>query len=125
MIDQIARIAKTSPHLELLVLHGSRARGDAHARSDWDFAFIGAPGFDADDLLARLAEAVRTDVLDLANLNRASGLLRFNVASSGFAVFESAPGAFDQFRLNAISAWLDMAGALGPAYDDRLERLVK
>lgn len=125
MIDQIGKVAKTAPNLKLLVLHGSRARGDAHARSDWDFAFIGGPGFDADDLMARLAEALHTDTVDLADLSRASGLLRFNVASDGVAVFESTPGSFEQFRLDAISAWLDMAGALGPAYDDRLERLAK
>jgi len=125
VIDQIAKVAKSAPNLKLLVLHGSRARGDAHARSDWDFAFISGPGFDADGLAARLAEALHTDTLDLADLGRASGLLRFNVANDGVAVFEHKPGAFEQFRLDAISSWLDMSAVLGPAYDDRLERLAK
>lgn len=123
--DEIQRAARAARGLKLLVLHGSRARGDAHARSDWDFAFIDDAGFDADTLLARLGEAVHSDTVDLADLNRASGLLRFNVARDGIAIFEGQPGLFEQFRLDAISAWLDMAGALDPAYDDRLERLAK
>lgn len=44
--------------LRLLVLHGSRARGDHHAHSDWDFAYQAAPGFDVDGLLTSLVEAV-------------------------------------------------------------------
>lgn len=38
----IAELAATMPGLGLLVLHGSRARGDAHQRSDWDFAYLRA-----------------------------------------------------------------------------------
>lgn len=123
--DEIRRVTRAARGLKLLVLYGSRARGDAHTRSDWDYAFIGEPGFDADGLMAKLAEARRTDTLDLADLTRASGLLRFNVARDGVAIFEDQPGLFEQFRLDAIFAWLDMAGALGPAYADRLERLAK
>lgn len=123
--DEIRRAAKAAPGLQLLVLHGSRARGDAHNRSDWDFAFVAGPGFDARGLLAQLGEAVHTDALDLADLDRASGLLRFNAASDGIAVHEHEPGAFERFRLDAITAWLDMAAVLGPAYEARLERLSK
>lgn len=125
MTARIRSAATAMPRLRLLVLHGSRARGTAHARSDWDFAFLGDPGFDADDLLARLAEAVHTDTLDLADLDRASGLLRFNAASGGTAMFENVPGVFEQFRLDAISAWCDMAPVLGPAYDENLARLAR
>lgn len=125
MTDEIRRAAQAAPGLKLLVLHGSRARGEARDTSDWDFAFIGGPGFDADRLLAKLGEAAATDTLDLADLDRASGLLRFNAASDGIAVHEDEPGAFERFRLDAISAWLDMAAVLGPAYDARLERLAK
>ena len=123
--DEIRRAAKAAPGLRLLVLHGSRARGHAREHSDWDFAFRGEPGFDADALLVQLAEAVDSDALDLADLDRASGLLRFGAASDGIAVFESEPGAFAQFRLDSISNWCDMAPVLGPAYDDRLARLAR
>ena len=123
--DEIRRAAEAAPGLTLLVLHGSRARGDAHETSDWDFAFVAEPQFDPDALMARLGEATHADTLDLADLNRASGLLRYNAARDGIAVYERESGAFEQFQLDAISAWLDMAAVLGPAYDDRLERLAK
>lgn len=123
MLDEIRKTAETIPGLKLLVLHGSRARGKSHPHSDWDFAFSADPEFDADALLAKLGEAVHSDTVDLADLNRASGLLRFNAANNGIAAYEREPGTFGQFRLDAISAWLDMAAVLGPAYDARLERL--
>lgn len=123
--DEIRRAAKATLGLRLLVLHGSRATGKSAMHSDWDFAFIGELGLDVNGLQARLGEAAKSDSIDLADLDRASGLLRFNAASDGFAVFEREPGAFRQFRLDAISAWLDMAAVLGPAYEARLERLAK
>lgn len=125
IVNKIRRAAKEAGGLILLVLHGSRATGTNHAHSDWDFAFVGDAAFDADTLLARLGEAVHSDAIDLADLSRASGLLRFNVASDGIVVFERLPGTFDQFRLDAISTWLDMVPVLGPAYDARLEQLGK
>lgn len=121
--DDIRKAATAAPGLRLLVLHGSRARGDARPGSDWDFAYLATPEFDADALLANLGEVVRSDAVDLADLSRASGLLRFNAASDGIAMYESESGAFEQFQLDAISTWLDMAAVLGPAYDERLERL--
>ncbi|MGE0462852.1 MAG: nucleotidyltransferase domain-containing protein [Vicinamibacterales bacterium] len=65
------------------MLHGSRARGDAHAGSDWDFAYRGDAGFDPDALLARLADHLRADRIDLVDLDRAGALLAF--ASRGTA----------------------------------------
>jgi predicted nucleotidyltransferase len=44
------------PGLGLLVLYGSRARGGAHERSEWDFGYLAAREFDADGLVARLAD---------------------------------------------------------------------
>lgn len=123
--DEMRKAAKAAPGLKLLVLHGSRARGDARPGSDWDFAYLASPVFDADALLANLGEAIRSDAVDLADLSRASGLLRYNAASDGIAVYERDSGAFEQFQLDAISAWLDMAVVLGPAYDERMERLAR
>ncbi|MFA5909015.1 MAG: hypothetical protein WC815_09590 [Vicinamibacterales bacterium] len=60
-----------------------------------------------------------------ARRGRGRSSLRFNAASGGIAVYESESGAFEQFLLDAISAWLDMAAVLGPACDERMERLAK
>lgn len=57
-LDAIRRVAPAFPGLSLLVLHGSRARGDAHALSDWDVAYEWTGGFDPDALLATLIAPV-------------------------------------------------------------------
>ena len=71
VVTQVAGL----PGLRLLVLHGSRARGQAHAGSDWDFAYLADPGFDADELLMRLVEGIGADRVDLADLGRAGEAL--------------------------------------------------
>jgi predicted nucleotidyltransferase len=54
-LAEVARLADDEPHLRLLLLYGSRARGDAHARSDWDFGYLADPEFDALALEQRIA----------------------------------------------------------------------
>lgn len=117
-----ARAAEESRGLRLLVLHGSRARGTAHGLSDWDFAYLADSDFDPDALLGRLSEELASDSIDLADLSRASGLLRFKAASDGFLLFEREPGLFDRFRLDAITAWCDMEPILSRAYEAQLTR---
>jgi predicted nucleotidyltransferase len=121
----VARTAGESRGLRLLVLHGSRARGTAHGLSDWDFAYLSDADFDPDALLARLSEELASDSVDLADLSRASGLLRFKVAGDGLLLFERDPGLFDRFRLDAITAWCDMEPILGRAYEAQLTRLAR
>jgi len=111
----VAGIAQ-QPGLRLLVLHGSRARGDAHAQSDWDFAYSAEQGFDVDGLLALLVESLGADRVDLADLDRAGALLRHRVASDGVALYEEAPGNFQTFQIEAARIWCDLAPVLEPAY---------
>ncbi len=117
-----AQAAEKAAGLRLLVLHGSRARGDARGDSDWDLAFLADSTFDPDDLLARLGEELATDQLDLADLSRASALLRFKTASEGVPLYEREPGLFDRFQLEAVSTWCDMEPVLTRAYDAQLAR---
>ena len=79
------------PGLCLLVLHGSRGRGDAGPRSDWDFAYLADGQLDPTELLARLTVAVGTDAVDLADLSTTSALLRFRAARDGVALLERPP----------------------------------
>ena len=81
--------------------------------------------FDADTLLARLGEELATNSIDLADLSRASALLRFKAASDGFLLFERDPGTFDQFRLDAVASWCDMEPVLRRAYDTQLSNLTR
>lgn len=121
MVPDLAAVAGGTAGLRLLLLHGSRARGDHRPDSDWDFAYLADAAFDADGLLARLTETLGSDKVDLADLSRASGLLRFKAASEGHAVYEAEPGEFDTFRLAATTAWCDMEPVLRRAFDARLE----
>ena len=108
------------------MLFGSRARGDARPRSDWDLGFI-ADGagerFDADDFLARLVSFLGSENVDLVDLRRAGALLRFRAARDGLPLHEAKPDAFARFRLDAVSFFCDAEPVRRRAWDARLARL--
>ena len=122
---RLARLVESGSHpeLRLLVLFGSRARGDAQEGADWDFGFLGDPAFDADALLGELMAALQADRVDLVDLGRAGGQVRFRVARDGRLVYERSPGEFQRFWFEAVSFWCDVAPVLEPAYEAVLSRL--
>jgi len=122
-MEQVQAAVAQTPGLDVFFLFGSRARGDAHAQSDWDFAYSGRPDLDPADLLTKLVLAVGTDRVDLVNLERASGLLRYRVARDGQLLAERTPGAADHFRLRAIEFWCDAGPLLEREYDALLADL--
>lgn len=100
------------PYLKMLVLFGSRARGDFHSQSDWDFAIL----YDDDlsknrlncnltlevcDFLNKLL-GVSNDQLDIVELNRAEALISHFVARDGKLVYEREAGEFEQFCNRAL-----------------------
>lgn len=122
-LDQIRRIAASARGLRLLMLFGSRARGDAHARSDWDFGFIATPAFDVAAFLAALVETLDSDAIDLADVERATGLLRYRIARDGYVVFEAIPRLGEQFQFDAVQFWCDAEAVLQCGYQDVLASL--
>lgn len=114
-------IRRKFPELDLLVLHGSRARAEAHPRSDWDFAYSARGPFDDLELRALLADRLRTDGIDVVDLGRAGGLLRYRAARDGKIVFERRTGEFERFTLRALRFWLDAAPAIRAGYANVLE----
>ena len=126
MTEPLARVrhlAAESPGLRLLLLHGSRARGEAHAKSDWDFAFLANPDYDVDGLLASLGEAVVADDIDLADLSRASVVLRHAVAADGVVLHEQTEGEFHAFQIAALTDWSDMEAVIRTESQALLSRL--
>ena len=119
--DIVAGLAAKAPGLELLVLHGSRARGDAGAASDWDLAYLADGRFDPDGFLADLVLGFRTDHVDLSRLSGASGLFRYRVARDGEPLFEAEDGAFARFWFDAVSFWCDAEPLLRSGYEAILE----
>ena len=119
---KLEAVARATFGLELLVLFGSRGRGDHHSASDWDFAYRGTDSLDLGMLIAELAAELGTDRVDVVDLDRAGGLLRYRAARDGVPVYEARPLAFEQFWLDAVSFWCDARHVLEPAYDAILER---
>jgi predicted nucleotidyltransferase len=119
----VADLGRRFPELRLLVLHGSRARGEGHSGSDWDFAYLADPGLDVLELRMRLSLALATDEIDLVDLKRASSVLRYRAAGEGKPILERRAGEFERFALAAILFWLDVEPVLRTAHTDLLKRL--
>jgi predicted nucleotidyltransferase len=109
------------PGLDLLVLLGSRARGDAHERSDWDVGYLGDARVDHLALLADVVAAVGTDAVDLVPLSRASAVARRDAALDGVLLGERRPGAFDAFRVSAVTYWADIEPVVREAHEAVLQ----
>jgi uncharacterized protein len=124
-LQAVVELARKTPGLDLLVLFGSRARGDSHPGSDWDFGYLAGPELDFYALLARLVLLLGTDRIDLVNLNRTNGLLRFRVAAEGKTLFESSGGVFESFAVEAISYWCDMGPIIRAGYEEILKGLAR
>lgn len=119
-VAELARVARATPGLELLLLFGSRARNDGQPGSDWDFGYLAAPNFDLPGLLAAIVETIGSDRVDLVDLSRAGGLLRYRAARDGQVVFEARPRLAEQFCLDAAQFWCDAAPVIQRGYDQVL-----
>lgn len=119
--DEVRKRAIRQRGLDLVVLFGSQPRGDATPSSDWDFAFLGDDTVDVGQLIVDLTDALtvgsRVDVVDLG---RAGGLLRYRVARDGVALFDRSGHAFEAFTIAAARFWFDAAATLNRAYDQIL-----
>ena len=122
-LDTLAMLARATPGLELLMLFGSRARGDSRPGSDWDLGYLATKEFDLPSFLGAAVEASGTDRLDLVDLERASGLLRYRAARDGQVLFELRPDLENRFRLEATRFWCDAAYVLRQGYDAVLAEL--
>ncbi len=97
--------------VELVLLFGSRARGDSGPGSDYDVGILFLPrrpkGLKE---LAEVREALGGgDQLDLVCLNTADPLLLRLAAEEGVAQYEEYPGAVEEFRLRAHKRYMDTA----------------
>lgn len=97
--------------MELVLLFGSRARGDATDRSDFDIGIVFEPGRsvgpgELEDVRRALGGG---DHLDLINLSTADPLLLRLAAEEGEPRFESQPGVIEEFRLKAHKRYMDTA----------------
>jgi predicted nucleotidyltransferase len=124
-LEAITRVATGQAGLRLLVLFGSRARGEATARSDWDLGYLADPTLDREGWLGHLVAALGTEAIDLVDLARASGLVRYRAARDAVVVFEAGDGTFASFWFDAVSYWCDMGPIIRAGYDDVLAEIAR
>ena len=119
----IQNVARTSPGLQMLVLFGSRARGEHTETSDWDLGYLADEAFDPTSFLLTLEQAAPGETFDLANLATANGVLRYHAARDGQLLFEANTGTHSKFWQQAVHYWLDMKPVLENAHAQVLTEL--
>lgn len=106
-------IAEQHPTLKLLILFGSRARGDHAPSSDWDIAYLSDPSpgkgttwFPGADLILTLSEQgqIPGDLIDLIDLSTCSDILAHFIAQEGKLIYEREPGEYERFRQQSLKA---------------------
>lgn len=123
LLQAVAAAARATVGLKLLILYGSRARGDARRSADWDFGYLADEATDVPGLLAALVEILGDDNIDLVDLDRTTGLLRFRSSCDGVLLHEAESGLFDRFRLAAARFWCENASVFEQGYEETLEAL--
>jgi predicted nucleotidyltransferase len=108
------------PYLKFLVLFGSRARGDAYERSDWDFAMFcdeearqkaiaDQPyGFLAVHNAIEDCFDIGGERMDVVDVTRCSVLIAHYVARDGQLLYERDIGTFEQFAKQALMSDLEL-----------------
>lgn len=112
----IPKIIEQIPYLKLLILFGSRARGDNFPSSDWDFALLfdeelrqqyepdgGWNYYQSWGVLQRILDLGDGEI-DWIDLKNASKLLAHEIARDGVAIYESESGIFEKFKENALKS---------------------
>ncbi len=106
--DRLAR----DPRVEAVWGFGSRARGEAGPRSDVDLAVLldRTPSLrDELRLRAEVVEELRRDDVDLAVLNLAPPLLRYEAVAAGRRLFARDEETADRFEERAARECFDTA----------------
>jgi uncharacterized protein len=131
----IPEILEQVPYLKLLVLFGSRARGD-YSSSDWDFAFLFdeelrqqyEPGggwncYRSWSILQQVL-GLGDDEIDWVDLKSASELLAHAIARDGVVIYESEPEIFSQFREANLKTDMELK-AINRELRDEIHRRLK
>ncbi|MFM2432850.1 MAG: hypothetical protein RLZZ511_4064 [Cyanobacteriota bacterium] len=117
---KIPELLEQVPYLKLLVLFGSRARGDNQASSDWDFAML----FDEDlrqqyelrggwdryrslTILQSLLD-LGDDEFDWVDLKNAPAITAHCIARDGVVLYENTEGCFESFRQTALKSQAEL-----------------
>jgi predicted nucleotidyltransferase len=93
-------------HVQILVLFGSRARGDYDEHSDWDFAVLcdRDRSHDVLTIYRTLSETygIPEDRIDVVDLDRTSELIAHHVARDGQLIYERNAETFANFQRRSL-----------------------
>ena len=106
LADKITPLAEQLPNLQMLILFGSRARGEHRPDSDWDFAVLYGERSDRKDISSLLkiytlleqAFEIPDDKIDVVDLKECSPILAHYVARDGQLLYERETGLFEGFK---------------------------
>ena len=93
--------------LKLVLLFGSSVTGNMHRRSDIDIGLLFNGDMDTLALTNRVIRLLKTDKVDVVDLNRASPLLKFSASRNCQVLFEKTPGIFSTFNSLAFRRYVD------------------
>jgi len=96
-------------NIQLIILHGSYARGNEMGKSDIDIGILSREKFDLNNQLNILNDfgEVFGDKFDPVFLNGAEPLISYQVAIHGKPLFEETEGIFQRFRIQAVARYMD------------------
>jgi predicted nucleotidyltransferase len=113
--SRIERVLRAGPPLRLAVLFGSIAQDTARATSDVDIAIlpteIGLTLAEEGRLATELEHALRRSV-DLVRIDHASGLLQWQIASTGKLLLSHPASEWTRFQARVASEHADIAPAM-------------
>ncbi|NET32734.1 MAG: nucleotidyltransferase domain-containing protein [Cyanothece sp. SIO1E1] len=114
LVELSSEVGLKMPYLRLLILFGSRARGDASEDSDWDFAILYDEeqwqeyekneiwfGTKSSSILEETFK-LSNEELDVVDLGSCSELLAHSIAHDGRLLYERKPGEFEEFKERAL-----------------------
>ena len=104
-----SQIPTKIPSLEMLIIFGSRARGNTHVNSDWDFAILYNQQQQMENRYLSLevydivSDVLRiSDDIDVINLSSCSLLIAHAVARDGKVLYEKKSGLFESFQSKSL-----------------------
>jgi len=91
--------------LKLIVLFGSRARGDERKKSDFDIAYLSSESINFNEenkMAVDLYDILKTIDVDLVNLSHASPLLLKKIVEESAVLYEIEESLFNNLYLYAM-----------------------
>jgi len=104
--SQIASLA-IKHNLDFVVLFGSRARGNTHAKSDIDIAVISRVKIDKTQISIELDNIFKREDTEVINLASVNPTLMYVVVKDGKLLYEKKQGDFFRWKLYAIKIWME------------------